>query len=150
VFSVSAAASRPAAQRRPPLGLDTLLRPPTSTLFIPGPLAVLTQAYFKEHQEQGCAEPSRHQGDGEHLARQSADQDGAYRTGHNEHGDRPKRQDARARGHGPKVPPRGTPATRIPYEATITLSSDAVVAGCEISRGSVLIPSEKRDWSRAH
>lgn len=101
------------------MGVDTLPRPPTSTLFIASPLPVLAQAYLKKHHEQSSAEPNRQQRDGEHLAGQSADKDGAHRTGDNERGDQPKRQDARARGHGPKVPPRGTPATRIPYEATV-------------------------------
>jgi hypothetical protein len=92
------------------LGVDTLPRPLASTLFIPGPLTILAQADFKEYQEQSSAEASRHKGDGEYLAGQSADQGSAHRTSDNEYGGRRKRQDARARGHGPKVQSERTAA----------------------------------------
>ena len=94
VVSVSAGASWPAGEPRPPLGVDTLSRSHTSTLFIPSPLPVLAQTDFKEYQEHSSAKPSRHQGDGEQLAGQSADQGGTHRAGDNEHGGRPKGQDA--------------------------------------------------------
>jgi hypothetical protein len=94
VVGVSAGASWPAPGPRPPLGIDTPPRALTSTRFIASPLPVLAEADLQEHQEQGSAKPSRHQGDGEHLGGQPADQVGADRTGDNEHGGRPKRQDA--------------------------------------------------------
>jgi hypothetical protein len=65
---------------------DTLRHALTSARFIASPLPVLAQADFEEYQEQSSTKPSQHQGDGEDLAGQSANQRGADRTDDNEHG----------------------------------------------------------------
>ena len=87
------------------MGVEAPSRPLASPLFVPSPIPVLAQADFEECQQHGFAKPDGHQGDGEYLAGQAADQGGGQRTGHDQHGGRPKPQDASAGAHVSKVQP---------------------------------------------
>jgi hypothetical protein len=86
VVSVSAGPSWPAARGRPRLGVQAPSRPLAPLLFIASELPILAQADFEEEQQHCSTEPDGHQGDGEHLAGQAADQDSAHRTGDDERG----------------------------------------------------------------
>ena len=74
----SAGTSRPAVDGRPPWGVKTPAGGLRSTLLLPCPRPVLAQPDLEEYQQHGPAKPEGHQGDGEHLAGQAADQDGAH------------------------------------------------------------------------
>jgi hypothetical protein len=79
-----------------------------SSLLFPRQFPLLAQSHLEEHQEHNRAQTDGDQRDGEHLAGQPTDQDGADRTSDNERRGRSKCQDARAVPHRPKVSLRRT------------------------------------------
>jgi uncharacterized protein (TIGR00106 family) len=80
--------------------------PPPAPLLVPRELAVLAQADLEEPEEDRTAETCGDEAGGEDPAGQPIDQNGADHAGQDEHGGRPEREDPRARGHQPTVPPR--------------------------------------------
>jgi hypothetical protein len=95
---------RPARHPAPSTGAQQPQRSAAAALLLARELAIFAEADFEEHEQHCSGDAGGDQRDREHLTGHSADEGCAYPAGEHERQGEPKREEALAGSHDPKVP----------------------------------------------